>query len=620
MAVSYHLRRFAQRQINPRLGIYYGIFASAFAGLMMLLVMLEQLGYPDRWVKLAMVAAPAAFAAVIGISAFSSAIDDYFVAGRRVPALFNGLVIAVTTLGATGLLAVTGSFFFIGADALCLTIGYFAGCILAGVMLVPYLRKLGAYTLPSYLGRRFESRLVRIVAAVLLAVPVLLILVAELRVGAAVVKSVLGVNRGNLIWPAAIAICITVAPGGMRSLTWSNVAWALIAFIALLVPISILAVLLTNLPLPQLTYGGLLRDLGRLEAANGVIFKAASGAAFTLPDFGSAVISRPFAEPFSAIGPWGFMLASLTIMCGTAALPSLLVRSGTTPGVFEARKSMVWTAFFLGLMLLTLPAIAVFARYLVLSEIVGTTTDRMPEWLAALLQTGQAQVDMQAPRITLQSLRFRRDFILLALPALAGFPAVMGYVAASGIVAAALAGASCRLVTLANMLSEDLLFGARRVAPASANRILAARLALALAAAIAAWLALQWTVDPLRLVLWAMSLAAATALPVLALSIWWKRINKSGAFFGMIAGFIVTGLYILLDFGPDGRGWFAVDNELAAVFGMPVGIAICVVVSLLTPAPSPHVKEIIRDMRVPGGETIHDRELRLSKDGQPAAA
>jgi cation/acetate symporter len=620
MAMPAPFRSFATRQINPRLGIYFSIFAAAFAGLTVSLVILEQLGYPDSWVRLIMIVAPAAFAAVIGIASISSAPEDYFASGRRVPAPFNGLIIAVTALGATGLLGITGTFYLVGADALCLPVGFFGGIVLAAILLVPYLRKFGAYTVPSYLSRRFDSRLVGIVAAIVLTIPVMLFLIAELRVGATLVKSLLNVKRGSLIWPAAVAICVTVAPGGMRSLTWSNTAWSLIALIALLIPVSIVSILLTNLPFAQLTYGGLLSGLSGLELANGLEAGRPAAMYVNLPESNAVPIKTPFGAYFGSFGRAGFVVMAFCIMLGVASMPTLLTRAGTAPGVFEARKSMAWAAFLLGVILLTLPAIAVFARYLMLTEIVGKAPERLPEWLLNLFQSGQARIDTQSAKVTLESVMLRRDSILLFLPALAGLPMVLTYVAASGIVAAALAGSSARLVTIANMLSEDLSNANQPGHSQSSQRLLIARLALALVGGFAAWMALQWTVDPLRLVVWSLSLAASTSLPVLVMSIWWKRINKAGVLAGMLAGLAVSGTCIISDAVLGGPDWFGIDSTMAAVFGVPAAVAAAAACSLLTAAPNRETRALVRDMRVPGGETIHDRETRLARSAKPATA
>ena len=617
MVMPNSFRPFSPRQINPRLGIYFSIFAAAFAGLTVCLVVLEQLGYPDSWVRVTMIIAPAAFAAVIGVASVSSAPDDYFASGRRVPAAFNGLVVAITALGATGLLGITGTFYLVGADALCLSVGYFGGFVLAAILLVPYLRKFGAYTVPSYLSQRFGSRLVGIVAAAVLIVPVFLFLVAELRVGAALLKSLLNVKRGSLIWPAAIAICITVAPGGMRSLTWSNAAWSLIALIALLIPVSIVSITLTNLPFAQLTYGALLENLASLELAGGLQTHRPPPLKLELPEFGAAAMSNPFGAYFGAFGRVSYVLMAFCVMLGVAGMPTMLTRAGTAPSVFEARKSMAWAAVLLGIILLTLPAIAVFARHLMLTEIVGKPPERLPEWLLALFQSGQARIDMQAPRITLQSMMLRRDAIILVLPALAGLPAALTYVAASGIVAAALAGSSARLVTIANMVSEDMTTANQPGSRLSGYRLPLARAALGVVGGFAAWMALQWTVDPLRLVVWSLSLAAATGLPVLVMSIWWTRINKAGAIAGLVTGFGVTLTCIVTDAIFDGVGWFGIDSTMAALFGVPCAVIAAATGSLMTQAPDREARALVRDMRIPGGETIHDRETRLARSARP---
>jgi cation/acetate symporter len=167
------------RLVNPRLGTYFGIFAAAFASLVLMALMLEQLGVSDMGVRLLMFAGPIALCGALGLLTPASDPNDYFACGRRVPAFFNGLVLAITALGGAGLMALTGAFFTVGFDALCLSLGISTGLVFMGVLLAPFLRKSGDYTVPSFLGRRFESRPLRIVAAAVLAVPLLLLLAAE---------------------------------------------------------------------------------------------------------------------------------------------------------------------------------------------------------------------------------------------------------------------------------------------------------------------------------------------------------------------------------------------------------------------------------------------------------
>ena len=170
--------------VNPRLGTYFGIFIAAFAAIGLLALIFEGLGVPTDTLRLAMLFGPLVLYMAIGAAAFTSEPLDYFASGRRVPAFYTGLVLAQTAMGATGLIAVTGAFFLIGFDALCLVIGGLAGFVVMAVLLAPFFRKFGAFTVPSYLGRRFDSRMLRLTAAALLALPMLLMLSAELSMGA----------------------------------------------------------------------------------------------------------------------------------------------------------------------------------------------------------------------------------------------------------------------------------------------------------------------------------------------------------------------------------------------------------------------------------------------------
>jgi cation/acetate symporter len=603
----------AAPRINPRLGTYFSIFVSAFLSLAALLMILEELGYPEHWVRLGMVLAPIVLAGTIGLATHSPATEDYFVAGRRVPAFCNGLIIAVTALGGTGLLALTGLTFLIGVDALFISLGLYAGVVVAAVLLAPFLRKFGAYTIPSYLGLRFESRSLRLMSAVVLSIVALLIVVAEMRVGAIFVKSFMRVDRSVLIWPVVIAMVVTILPGGIRSLSWSNTAWGLVAIIALLFPVGILSVIYTNLPLPQITYANVLAEVTRLEAVNRLSYAPADALSFVIPGLGTRPMLKPYLLPFGSIGWASFLIASVCIMFGTAASPALLMRSGTSPDVLTTRKAMGWAAFILGVMLLTIPAIAVFTRHALFLDVIGRTPDTVPAWFAALVNAGRASLEPIGNVVALESVRVRRDTVLLILPSAAGMPTVVVAIATAGVIAAVCAAASSTLATLANMLSEDIVLRQSASTTPSPARILSARIALAASALMLGGISLRWTIDPLKPFLWGLSIAASAVFPVLVMSIWWKRVTKIGAVAGMVAGTLIALLAIARDELIDGVAWFGIDGMLAGAFGAPAAVIVSVAVSLLTPRPSKRQIELVRDMRVPGGETIHDRMVRLSR-------
>lgn len=603
----------AAPRINPRLGTYFSIFVSAFLALAAFLMILEELGYPEHWMRLGMVLAPVVLAGAIGLATYSSATEDYFVAGRRVPAFCNGLIIAVTAIGGTGLLALTGLTFLIGVDALFISLGLYAGVVLAAVLLVPFLRKFGAYTVPSYLGLRFESGSLRVVSAVVLSIVALLIVVAEMRVGAIFVKSFMRVDRSTLIWPVAIAIVVTILPGGIRSLSWSNTAWGLVALISLLVPVAILSVIYTNLPLPQIAYANVLSEVTRLEAVNRLSYSPAEPLSFLIPGLGQRPMLKPYLLPYGSIGWVSFLIGSICIMFGTAASPALLMRSATSPDVLTTRKAMGWAAFVLGLILLTIPAIAVFTRHALFLDVIGKAPDKVPEWFTALVSAGRAALETSGNVVTLESVKVRRDTVLMILPSAGNMPTVVVGIATAGVIAAVCAAASSTLATLANMLSEDIALRHSSSATPSASRLLFARIALAASAIVLGAISLRWTIDPLKPFLWGLSIAASAVFPILVMSIWWKRVTRSGAVAGMITGAVIAILAILRDELIDGVSWFGIDGMLAGAFGAPAALIVTVAVSLFMPRPDKRQIDLVRDMRVPGGETIHDRMLRLSR-------
>lgn len=595
------------RLVNPRLGTYFGIFTAAFAALVLMALMFEQLGATDALLRLIMFAGPIALYAAIGLSSRAHETRDFFACGRRVPAFFNGLVLGVTALGGAGFLALTGTLFFIGFDAVCLSIGWYAGLVFMGVLFAPFVRKFGAYTLPTFLGRRFESRTVRVVAAAVLSVPILLLLAAEARFAGYAAAWLLG--QSERLMAAVVVACATaiVIAGGMRSLTWASVAKAIAALLALAVPASIVALMVSNLPLPQMTHGNVVRLLTRAEIAQGLPIILAPPLAFDLPGEGIDQIAKRFIQSFGSIGSLSFVLMSFVAAAGIAASPSLLPRSGTTPGVYEARKSLGWAVLVVGIVLLTLPAVAVYLRALLVDQVVGQPGDRLPAWFQMLQQSGIARIEAKTQVVKLAGIGLERDATLFALPIAAGFPQVVVYLALAGALAAALAALASSLVAIAAILAEDIVYGLPNETVPEAARIGTGRVALLGAAFVTTWLAIAAPADPLQLFLWSLTLSAAASFPVLLLAIWVKRTNAWGALACMITGFAATVLVMLLS----ETGAIGLPSALAGAVGMPLALIAALVVAQMTPAPGRNALDIVREMRVPGGETLFDREQRL---------
>jgi cation/acetate symporter len=600
------------RLVNPRLGTYFGIFASAFIGLFLVLLILEQLQTPGQHIKLTVLAGPLALFVAIGVASATGNASEYFAAGRRVPAVYNGLAFAITAIGGTGLVTFTGLFFINGFDTWFLAIGISSGFLIMGVAISPYLRKYGAYTVPSYLARRLESRLIRVLSATLFAVPILLLLAAELTIAVHAAKLLTGFSRELLAVLFAFVLGLTMVFGGMRAVGWVTTAQALAAIIAIIVLAAMIGVVVTNLPVAQLSYGPVLRQIGRLEQAQQITSSARPMFEMNLAGQTLKPLTQQFAVPFGSVGWASFVASSLIVMMGIAGSPWLLPRCGTTLGVYEARKSLGWAIFFAGIVMLTLSAFAVFLRAIVMNDLVGRGSEQMPEWFTHLSSLGLAGLAERGVELPMSSFMFSRDGVLYAIPLALDFPAVVVYLVLAGAIAAALAGATATAFSLAAILAEDVFSGLKWAPMSDAMRVNTARIMCIVVVTTGLLFHSLIKTEPLELFLSAMALSAATAFPVIALSIWWKRLTVAGAASSMAAGFGVTLMLMLTN----ASGVLQIAAPVAGIIAVPVAIITAIVVSLMTPMPEPAALDAARDMRIPGGETVYDREMRQLRFSQ----
>ncbi len=598
-----------RRLVNPLLGAYFGIFVSVMASLVLMVLIFELLGVTGPLLRMSMLLVPLALYVVIGVATATSEPQEFFAAGRRVPAVYTGLTIAGSAVGATGLVAMTGLFFINGFDAWCVSIGLVAGFVATALLVAPYLRKFGAFTVPSYLGRRFESRLLRLAAAATMLVPMVLIAAAEFKMGAAAGAWLSGMPASVAAVMLCAVLIFTVVFGGMRALTWTNTAQVIAALLAMVVPVAIVAVLETNLPLPQFTHGPVLRGIGRLEAMQGVPMPIAPPLALDFAGQELRALGHRMAQPYASVGPLAFILLSLSLLCGVAASPWLLPRSGCTPGVYATRKAGAWAIVFCGLVMLTAASVAVFVRFYVMHEVVGQNPGNLPQWFQQLQRLGLAEVVSQGSpaRLAVTDLAFTRDGVLFALPIAAGFPEVVLLMALTGVIAIALLGASAAVVGIGNVMAEDGVGGLVAEPPAAPLRLSIARISAVVVAIVTCWIAIFIPSDPFQLMLWGLALSASAGFPVIVLSIWWKRLNAVGAAAGIVVGFGVAVLAIL---GAE-AGWLGLPSVLAATLGVPAGFAGAVLIGYAFPGPDRIVLERVRAMRLPGGETMEDRESRM---------
>lgn len=600
------------RLANPRLGLLFGVYASALIAVGLVVLLLEQLGIGDGVLRAAMFGLPAALFLGVGTAAMTRDSLDFHAAGRRVPPFFSGLATAVSALGGFGLVVLTGCVFLMGSDAFALLLGLPAGMVVMAVLLVPFLRKVGAPTVSGFLGRRLDSPFVRICAAATLSVPMLLALVAEIKLAGFVGATLTGLPTALLAIVATVSAAVIVGGGGMRALTWSTAAKATAVLLAIVVPVTIVSLIVSSLPFPQMSAGNVARQVMRSELFRSVPTLLVAPWVFEVPTDGLVPLTKRLVQSHGHIGSLASSLSILIIMAGIAGSPTLLARAGTTPSVHAARSSMSWAVLVTGFILLTLVAIAVFLRGRVADQVLGQAADRLPSWFRALQNMGAAAVDAKSGDVRLSGVSFHRDLILSALPIAFSLPAGLAYLTLTGAFAACLAAIGAHLLALGTTLSQDVILGPDSSGRDGRTDVLLARIGVAVVAVVGVAISLL-PADPLQLMLWSLALSASASFPVLVLAVLWKRLNALGAVAGMVTGFGVCTTLIL----SERMGLGVLAGPLPAAIAIPAATLAAIAVTLLTPAVGRHTLEMVRDMRVPGGETIVDREARLLRLQRP---
>jgi cation/acetate symporter len=464
------------------------------------------------------------------------------------------------------------------------------------------------------------------------------------------------------VYVGLVGILLCAMLGGMRAVTWTQVAQYIVLIVAYLTPVIILSSQKYGLPFPQLTYGSAIQEITALEQN-----MLAQG-------WATAANLKPHTQPFTSYSPLNYFGLIFCLMVGTASLPHVLMRYFTTPSVREARISVAWSLFFIFLLYFTAPAYAAFSKLEVYSNVIGKPiaafgTDPALSWvftygkLELVKICGANAIDVNAITaacqkiaghpgvVRLQDFSINADVIVLSTPEIAGMPYVIAGLVAAGGLAAALSTADGLLLAIANALSHDIYYKMiDRHAPAG-RRLIIARILLVGVAVAAAYTASTKPADILAMVSWAFSLAAAGLFPALVMGIWWKRANAYGAVAGIIAGFGITLMYLVVtryypQWGIENLGmysnlnpvtwapvvdiakvasdpavwnvspvpvthplaskvgWFNVNNISSALFGLPLGFLTIFIVSLLTPAPSQRMYDFLDEVRRPRGETV----------------
>lgn len=510
---------------------------------------------------------------------------EFYVAGRRIPAFWNGMAVAADWMSAASFISMAGALYALGYDGLAYIMGWTGGYVLLALLIAPYLRKFGKYTVPDFIAERYESDFARLVALITAIVISFTYMVGQVAGVGIIMGRLFEIPFELGIAIGMVVIIATTVLGGMKSITWTQVAQYIVLITAYLLPVSILAAQWFGVPLPQFLYGKVLQNIVELETQYG--------------------ISPHYIEPFAKFNMAQFLALTFVLMAGTAALPHILMRFFTTPSVRDARVSAGWALFFIGLLYLTAPAYAAFSKFVILKDVVGKPVDQLPAWAQKWAETGLFKViDKNGDGIIQWAeLNIHRDIVVLATPEIAGLIAVVSFFVMAGGLAAALSTADGLLLVIAAAISNDLY--AKMISPSAPEKkvVLIGKVAVAVAGVIGGFVAAQKIAFIVQIVAWAFSLATASFFPALVLGVFWKRLNKEGAIAGLVVGLLVTIAYIYLN-KVHGFSIGGIQHTASGIFGLAANLVVTVVVTMLTPPPSERIQKLVEELRYP--KRIHE--------------
>jgi cation/acetate symporter len=628
-----------------QLGRMYGMYTGGFLAFIVFVAILEQLRVPNYILGYLFVFFTLAVYAIIGVATRTAQVSEYYVAGRRVPAFYNGMATGADWMSAASFVGMAGTLFLAGYDGLAWVLGWTGGFVLVSILVGPYLRKFGAYTVPDFMAFRYGGNFARFLGVIVLVCCSFTYVTAQIFGTGIIASRFLGMQFEVAVFVGLVGILLCAMLGGMRAVTWTQIAQYIVLIIAYLTPIIILSTKKYGVPVPQLTYG---QALAEITAREQEMLQTGLATAATL---------KPHIQPFINYTPLNFFGIIFCMMVGTASLPHILMRYFTTPSVREARQSVGWSLFFIFLLYFSAPAYAAFSKLEVYTNIIGRDLASIRPWMFTWGELGLIQIcgknaaSVQAvidackavaghPGVVrLQDFVINTDVIVLSTPEIAGLPYVISGLVAAGGLAAALSTADGLLLAIANALSHDIYYkmisplraGMRSVvvgligaaviagivmllqgpspvygiawrwlllgglavlivavipfwtgATEVAKRLIVARVLLLLVAIAAAATASTRPSDILAMVGWAFSLAMAGNFPALVMGIWWKRSTTAAAICGMIAGFGLCLFYLVVTRYFPGAG--------VAYFGMS---------SLLNPITGAPVVNIAQAMALP---------------------
>ncbi len=555
----------------------------------------------------------ASFALYIGIAVWTRAgsTREFYVAGGGVSPLANGMATAADWMSAASFISMAGLISFMGYDGSVYLMGWTGGYVLLALLLAPYLRKYGAFTVPDFVGDRYYSQVARVVAVVCAIFVSFTYVAGQMRGVGIVFSRFLEVDVTTGVVIGMTIVFFYAVLGGMKGITYTQVAQYCVLIFAYMVPAIFLSLLITGHAIPQIGLGGVDQGSGQLllERLNGLhqelgFAEYTSGTKSTLDVF----------------------MITAALMVGTAGLPHVIIRFYTVPRVRDARLSVGWALVFIAVLYTTAPAVAVFARTNLLANVAGRPYAEVPEWFhnweaTGLIgfedKNGDGRIQFVGPAARdaagapiANELRIDNDIMVLANPEIAGLPAwVVGLVAAGGL-AAALSTAAGLLLVVSTAVSHDLLKRGLRPDISEKGELVAARIAAGAAVLVAGYLGVHPPGYVAQVVAFAFGLAASSFFPAIILGIFSRRTTREGAILGMVSGITFTASYIVWftlvhpELNDATHWWFGISPQGIGTVGMVLNFVVTWTVSRFTPEPPAHVRVLVDLIRVPRGAGV----------------
>lgn len=594
----------------------YGLYTGGFALFFIIMMIAEKNGASGKLIGIMFLSFTIAIYALIGVLSRTMQVSEYYVAGREVPTVFNGMATAADWMSGASFVAMAGGIYYGGYTYMAFLVGWTGGYVLVSTLLAPYLRKFGCYTVPDFIGTRYGGNVARLCAVIVLVIASFTYVTAQINATGTIASRALDIPFATGVWVGLISILLCSMLGGMRAVTWTQVAQYIVLIIAYLLPIFWISWKSGFGIFPHFQLGDEVARIAALEAQFGLVKNTAAAIKAAGVPGGLAYISVPHsAAPVGAMAAWKYISLAICMMVGTASLPHILMRYFTTPNVTSARRSVAWSLFFIFLLYFSAPMLATLSKIQLIdpnlpTSIIGKPIDQVMaiEWVKNWINVKQAFIaDFNKDGILqLNEWFMRGDVVVLATPEVAGLPYVVTGLVAAGGMAAAMSTADGLILAIANALSHDVYY--KMIDPKAdvRTRLLVARILLVVIGALGAYIASMRLTSILGAVAWAFDFAMSGLFFPLVLGVWWKRATRQGAIAGMILG-LASGTAYLVYVAPafyNNTPWLGIDHLRFGIIGAPVCLVAMIVVSLATEEPDSATQKMVDEVRIPSGRSI----------------